>query len=57
MRTFAEITDTVGKRVCKNVLYKAFVNTFYFFSENGVFLANCENICWNRVIAEIFMFQ
>ena len=39
--------------MCKNILYKVFVNTF-FFSENGVFLANCENIRWNRVIAEIF---
>ena len=36
IRTFAKIADTVGKRMCKNVLYKVFVNTFYF-SENGVF--------------------
>ena len=58
MRTFAKIADTVGKRVCENTLYKVFVNIlFYFFSEKGVFLANCENIHWNRVIAEIFMFQ
>ena len=32
MRTFVKIVDTVGKRVCKYVLYKLFVNTlFYFF--------------------------
>ena len=29
-----------------------FVNTFYYF-----FLANFENIRWNRIIAEIFVFQ
>ena len=56
IRTFAKIADTVGKRMCKNVLYKVFVNTFYFFRKWS-FLANCENIRWNRIIAELFVFQ
>ena len=57
MRTFMEIVDTVGKRACKNALYKVFVNTLFSFLEKGVFLANCGNIHWNRIMAEIFMFQ
>ena len=58
MRTFAEIADTVVKEsVSENVLYKVLVNTlFNSLSEKGAFLANCENIRWNRVIAEIFVF-
>ena len=56
MRTFAKIADTVAKRVCENVLYKIFVNTFYFFRKWS-FLANCENIHWNCVIAEVFVLQ
>ena len=57
MRTFAEIVDTVWRRACENVLYKVFVNTLFSFSEKGAFLVNYENIHWNRIMAEIFMFQ
>ena len=37
MRTFAEITDTAGKRVCKNILYNIFINMLPTFPENRVF--------------------
>ena len=56
MITIAKIVGTMGKRVCKNILYKVFVNMFYFFRK-WIFLVNCENIRWNRVKAEIFVFQ
>ena len=57
MRTFMEIAGIVVDGVCENALY-SFVNTLFssFFRKRG-FLANCENICWNRVKAEIFMFR
>ena len=51
-----EIVDTVRKRVCKNALYKIFVNMLFSCSKRE-FIANCENIRWNHIMAEIFMFQ
>ena len=54
MKTFAEIADTVGRSECENILYKAFVNTLFSFSEKEVFLANCENICLIRAMSRIF---
>ena len=56
MKTFMEIADKAGKSECKNVLNKVFVNTLFSFSEKEVFLANCENIRWNRAMAGIIMF-
>ena len=56
MKTFAEIVDTVGRSKCENALYKVFVNMLFSFSEKEVFLANCENIRWNRAMAGIFVF-
>ena len=56
MKTFAEITDTVGRSECENALYKVFVNMLFSFSEKEVFLVNCENIRWNRAMAGIFVF-
>ena len=37
MRTFAEIADTAGKWVCKNILYNIFINMLPSFPENRVF--------------------
>ena len=54
MRTFAEITDTVGKGADVKMFCIKFCKYVVFFSRKGNFLANCENTRLIRAMLRIF---